>query len=174
MKTFWSWAAKILLVVALVEAWYIYDLHNKNEALIADNVNLETQLAQSEQALATVRSEIEELEKRSLEGVLKETNKAVISGWEKLLNTVEKELEKARDAIPGIIGSDPGADESPLDKNSTNENRSQDSTTESAQEPSAGKEPSADKKSSADKEPSADEATPPATESGEPIQGERT
>jgi hypothetical protein len=49
------------------------------------------------------------MKKRSLEGMLKETNKAVVSGWETLLNAVQEELNKAKDAIPSIIdGGDSG------------------------------------------------------------------
>jgi hypothetical protein len=104
MKTFWSWLVKILLVIAVVEAWFLYDFYQKNQSLISENIELETQLLISQEALTEANKRVEQLEKQSLEGVLKQTNKAVVSGWEKLMNTVEEELKKARDALPTIIG----------------------------------------------------------------------
>ncbi|MGH1486994.1 MAG: hypothetical protein ACRBCI_12320 [Cellvibrionaceae bacterium] len=113
MKTFWSLLAKILLIVVVVESWFLYDFYQKNQQLLTDNVELETKLLSSEQALAEVSTKLEQLEKRSLEGMLKETNKAVVSGWETLLNAVQEELNKAKEAIPSIIGnSDPNTSQS--------------------------------------------------------------
>jgi hypothetical protein len=98
--------AKILFVVAIVQAWFLYDFYNKNQKLISENIELETQLLTSQEALAEAQARAEQLEKQSLEGVLKQTNKAVVSGWEKLMNTVEEELQKARDAMPNILGDE--------------------------------------------------------------------
>ena len=56
----------------------------------------------SEKALAEANTKIENIEKKSLEGMLKETNKAIVSGWEALLDTVQQELDKAKQAIPSI------------------------------------------------------------------------
>lgn len=99
MKTFWSYLAKILLVVVVVESWFLYDFFHKNEQLLAENTQLEKELFESKEALLASENKMAELEKKSLEGMLKQTNKAVVSGWEKLLNTVEAELNKARESI---------------------------------------------------------------------------
>ncbi len=103
MKIFWSWLAKILLVVVIVEAWFLYDMHTKNQQLISDNVELEKQLLETQDSLTAAQAKIEELEKTSIEGMLKETNKAVVSGWETLLDAVESELKKARKSIDSTI-----------------------------------------------------------------------
>lgn len=102
MKTFWSLLAKILIIVVIVQAWFLYDYYNKNQQLIAENIQLETELLQTKESLLAAEEKAADLEKRSLEGVLKETNKAVVSGWEKLLDAVEGELNKAREAIEEI------------------------------------------------------------------------
>lgn len=99
MKTFWSLLAKVLLVVVLIQAWFLYDYYNRNQQLLAENVQIETELFQTKESLLAAEQKASELEKRSLEGMLKETNKAVVSGWEKLLDAVENELDKARDSI---------------------------------------------------------------------------
>jgi hypothetical protein len=99
VKTFWSWLAKTLLVLVLVQAWFLYDYHNKNQQLMAENIQIETELFQAKESLISFKQKAEEQENRSLEGMLKETNKVVVSGWEKLLDAVEGELDKARDSI---------------------------------------------------------------------------
>jgi len=99
MKTFWAWAAKICLVVLVCATWYIYNQHEEIKALSVQNKRLQIELKVSQELLATANAKVEELDKRSLEGVLRETNKVVISGWETLLDTVEQELEKAREII---------------------------------------------------------------------------
>jgi hypothetical protein len=110
MKAVWSMITKILFVLVLIQAWFLYELYNKNQGLIADNVKLEQELLSVNDSLITVNDsliaankKIEVLEKNSLEGVLQETNKAVVNSWESLLDTVEGELEKARKSIDSTI-----------------------------------------------------------------------
>jgi hypothetical protein len=40
MKTFWAWTAKILFVVLLIAAWYMYEQHKQYEVLRAKNTQL--------------------------------------------------------------------------------------------------------------------------------------
>ena len=110
MKTFWSTLAKILFVLVLIQAWFLYDLYQDNQILIVDNIELEQQLLTANDSLESLNAsldvankKIELLEKNSLDGVLEETNKAVINSWEALLNTVEGELKKARKSIDSTI-----------------------------------------------------------------------
>ena len=110
MKAFWSVLAKVLFVLVLVQAWFLYDFYSKSQVLIVDNVQLEQQLlvanealANVNEALATANKKVVMLEESSLDSVLKETNKAVINSWQALLNTVEGELNKARKSIDSTI-----------------------------------------------------------------------
>jgi cell shape-determining protein MreC len=110
MKAFWSVLAKILFVLVLVQTWFLYDFYSKSQVLIVNNVQLEQQLsvankalANVNEALATANKKIVTLEVSSLDSVLKETNKAVINSWQALLNTVEGELNKARESIDSTI-----------------------------------------------------------------------
>jgi hypothetical protein len=57
MKTFWSVLAKILLVVVIIEGWFIYDLHQKKQQLLIDNIELETKLLASEEALTQTQAQ---------------------------------------------------------------------------------------------------------------------
>jgi uncharacterized protein YlxW (UPF0749 family) len=99
MKTFWSWSAKILLILLLVSVWYVYEQKKEYETLQASHQQLTLELANAKKALADLYQENQVLEKKSVEGLLRETNKVVVSGWETLLNAVEDELNKAREMI---------------------------------------------------------------------------
>lgn len=103
MKRFWSVLAKVLFVVALIQGWFLYDFFNKNQMLLAENIRSEQQLLTLDELLAAANKRIEVLEKNSIDNVLKETNKAVVEGWETLLDTVEGELEKAKKSIDSTI-----------------------------------------------------------------------
>ena len=99
MKTLWSGMAKVLIVLLVIAGWFLYQQHQEKQALQVLNQQLQTELAIVRQSLAESQKKAEELEEKSIEGMLRETNKVVVSGWETLLDTVEQELNKARDAI---------------------------------------------------------------------------
>ncbi len=112
MKMFWAWSAKILFVLLLVAIWYIYTQHNVIQTLTDENTVLIDQLDETQELLELANSKNAELEKKSLEGMLSETNKAIVSGWEKLLDSVEGELDKARQLL-----QEKGIDNAPSDLN---------------------------------------------------------
>ena len=62
MKTFWSLLAKILLVIVIVEAWFLYDYYHKNQQLIAENVQLEIELLQSKEGYRVAYAQYNKLE----------------------------------------------------------------------------------------------------------------
>jgi uncharacterized protein YlxW (UPF0749 family) len=99
MKIFWSWSAKILLVLLLISVWYIYEQKKEYETLTLSHQQLTLDLENAKKSLADLHQENQALEKKSVEGLLRETNKVVVSGWETLLNAVEGELNKAREMI---------------------------------------------------------------------------
>lgn len=103
MKTFLSTLAKIFFVLLLIQGWFLYEYYNKNQVLIADNIQLEQQLLVANESLVVINEKVEKLEKNSLNSVLKETNEAVVKGWESLLNSVESELERARESVDSTI-----------------------------------------------------------------------
>jgi predicted nucleic acid-binding Zn-ribbon protein len=110
MKTFWSTLAKILFVLVLIQAWFLVEFYQNNQTVTAENIQLEQQLLAANDSLESLNTsldvankKIETLEKNSIDGILKDTNKAVINSWEALLNTVEGELKKARKSIDSTI-----------------------------------------------------------------------
>jgi hypothetical protein len=99
MKSFWTFLSKILVVLLILAGVYIYQQEKKHAALESENTTLRTTIQALEESLAMANDKNSELEKKSVEGILRETNKVVVSGWETLLNTVEQELNKARKMI---------------------------------------------------------------------------
>jgi len=101
-----SLIAKALLVVLVITGWVLYQSIEQNTALKAENTRLQAELDTAQQALLSVElqmgqlsAELEAVKKNSLKGVLRETNKVVVSGWEQLLNVVEDELNKAKETF---------------------------------------------------------------------------
>lgn len=111
MKAAWAWLAKILFVIILVGVWYIYEQDKQYEALLSSHTELDSKVVMLEQQLQKLGEENAELEKKSVEGILRETNKVVVSGWEALLEKVEKELNKAKQLMPPQSSSDPSTND---------------------------------------------------------------
>lgn len=134
MKRFWALIAKISFALLLISFWFIYDKRNQYERLLAEHEMLKEELVLANQSISQLTDKNEELEKKSVEGLLRETNKVVVSGWETLLNTVEEELNKAKKMIQqkqlldnGVFESEPESNaESTVDP--TLENRDENSS----------------------------------------------
>ena len=154
MKSFWSLSAKALLVIVLLQAWFLYDMYRQNTALTSVNDEYSQYLEDSENKIAELEKQLAETEKKTVDGILKETNKAVVQGWESLLDKVEEELEKARSSVPELfeLEQQPEPDTRPK-------------STEPDQEPLPGDEPNPDTTD----EPSEDDesTTPPVLIPGE-------
>lgn len=119
MKSFWSLAAKFLLVIVLIQAWFLYDMHRQNTVLLSANEEYSAYLEDSEAKITQLQAQLAETEKKTVDGILKETNKAVIQGWESLLNKVEEELEKAKEVLPELLEPE-AKQELPLDSQPQN------------------------------------------------------
>ena len=114
MKTFWSWSAKILFIIVVFSAFYIYQQKASYEQLVLENKQLRLELSAAQKMLSDEQSKVAALEKKTLDGMLEETNKVVVSGWETLLGSVKAELEKARQLMKQSTSSDA---ESPEERN---------------------------------------------------------
>jgi outer membrane murein-binding lipoprotein Lpp len=93
------WVLAVLVIVLCVSGWFLYQADSENKNLHAKNEQLSIELAEAKISLDALIAKNEMLEKKSVEGLLRETNKVVVSGWETLLDTVEQELDKAREMI---------------------------------------------------------------------------
>lgn len=114
MKSFWSWSAKVLFLVVIMQAWFLYDYYQKNITLLQLNKEYTEYLKDSDIRITELEEQLIATEKKTVDGMLKETNKAMVEGWENLLDKVEQELEKARKAVPELLELEP---EAPADTN---------------------------------------------------------
>lgn len=96
MNFFWSLSAKVLCVLLLVAVWFMYTQHTDYQTLVHEHQQLKNELSRTNELLVAANQQITALEKETLDGMLKETNKALLSGWDTLLDSVEGELTKAR------------------------------------------------------------------------------
>jgi hypothetical protein len=90
-------STKILSICLIVAIAYIYHQDKEHSSLVVENQQLTEQLAKANALLMKSEEKITLLEKKSIEGMLEETNKVVVSGWETLLDTVKEELTKAKE-----------------------------------------------------------------------------
>ena len=90
-------STKILSICLIAAIAYIYHQDKEYGSLVVENQQLTEQLARANTLLLESEDKIALLEKKSIEGMLEETNKVVVSGWETLLDTVKEELTKAKE-----------------------------------------------------------------------------
>jgi hypothetical protein len=100
---------KTLLIALLIVAgwWFVYDRSITNDEL----VELKRELSVSKERIVELESELlagkkqrEAMKKQSFKGILEETNKVVVDGWQQLLDTVNQELGKARNEVKDVLG----------------------------------------------------------------------
>ena len=92
-----QYSTKILSICLIAAIAYIYHQDKEHGSLVVENQQLTEQLARANTLLLESEDKIALLEKKSIEGMLEETNKVVVSGWETLLDTVKEELTKAKE-----------------------------------------------------------------------------
>ncbi|MGS2716537.1 hypothetical protein ACVBE9_00020 [Eionea flava] len=89
----------ILVIIVVIAMAYTYHQDKQYRYVLLENQRLLLELDDKSMRLQEAEKTIVALEKKSVEGILKETNKVVVSGWETLLDTVKGELDKAKERI---------------------------------------------------------------------------
>jgi len=91
----------IFIVVAVImSGWMHYDTQQKLLASQLQVQQLNAQMAQMSEQMALVHQELGRVNAESIDGIVKDANDALLSGWESLVSTVEKELKRARKPTP--------------------------------------------------------------------------
>ncbi|TQV78079.1 hypothetical protein FKG94_13440 [Exilibacterium tricleocarpae] len=88
-----------LLVAMVLSGWQLYQSHRRQAVLQQQLLTLQAELEGLRGQLGTVQQELDSLEQSSVKGAIEEANSAILSGWEALLETVEGELSRAREAL---------------------------------------------------------------------------
>jgi hypothetical protein len=92
------WAAPVLILF-MISAWFHYQTQLQIRELQQRNLAVNQQLVAVAEQLAQVSAELVKFEANSLDGMVRDANDALLSGWESLVNTVGEELKKARQPI---------------------------------------------------------------------------
>lgn len=92
---------KNLLIVLLLAAlaglgWLFYQQQLQAQQQITQ---LTQRLNQAEIDIEAVQKRVQQLDKSSINGLVKEANNAILDGWEALVNGVGEEVKRARDSI---------------------------------------------------------------------------
>lgn len=106
------WAAPVLMLF-MISAWFHYQTQLQIRELQQRNFAVNQQLVAVSERLAQVSTELVKFEANSLDGMVRDANDALLSGWESLVNTVGEELKKARQPIPKPPSQKPPVLESP-------------------------------------------------------------
>ncbi len=89
----------LILIIALAAAWQFYDMQQREQAMRLRLQALESSVNEMQQRLGTLEGQVTQLRESSVEGLVNEANTAILEGWESLVDTVENELKKAREAL---------------------------------------------------------------------------
>ncbi|MAZ86321.1 MAG: hypothetical protein CL693_01635 [Cellvibrionaceae bacterium] len=87
----------LLVVFLIISGWMHYDTQRKLLASQQQMLRLNAQLTQMSEQMALVQQELGRVNADGIDGMVKDANDALLSGWESLVNTVEKELKRARE-----------------------------------------------------------------------------
>lgn len=109
-------AWNILVVVLLIGSGYLhYQTQIQLGELKRQNLVVNKQLVVVGEQLAAVTSKLASFEEDSLDGMVRDANNVLLSGWESLVNTVGEELKKAREGAPQSSSKSPSNPPSSLD-----------------------------------------------------------
>ncbi|MBB5188428.1 F0F1-type ATP synthase membrane subunit b/b' [Zhongshania antarctica] len=112
-------AGCIVLVLLVFEVWQYLDAKAYRETMNAQLVLLSTRVDSVDERVQQARDKLEELEQSSLGGLIENANDALIQGWSAMIDTVEKELHRAKKGFDkpagnAGAGTDPQTDQSSM------------------------------------------------------------
>jgi F0F1-type ATP synthase membrane subunit b/b' len=101
-------AGFLVLVLLVFEVWQYFDAKAYRETMNAQLVMLSIRVDEVDERVQQAKQEMEKLEGASIGGLIENANDALIQGWSAMLNSVEKELQRAKKGFEKQ--GDPGAD----------------------------------------------------------------
>jgi hypothetical protein len=92
-------AAVIVAVLLAFEYWQYRDEQAYREALNTQLIHISERMNSLDQRVQLTKGEIDKLQQGSLGGLIETANDALIQGWSAMINSVEKELARAKEGI---------------------------------------------------------------------------
>lgn len=111
-------AGCIVLVLLVFEVWQYLDAKTYRETMNAQLVLLSTRVDSVDERVQLARDKLEKLEQSSIGGLIENANDALIQGWSAMIDTVEKELQRAKKGFDKPAGNTGGGTESEADPSS--------------------------------------------------------
>ena len=88
-----------VLVVIIIQLYFYQESLKREHFLQLQISGLQEQVIILGQQVEGLEESVEALNKNPLDSVVDNANKAILDGWESLLNTVDREVQKARDSL---------------------------------------------------------------------------
>lgn len=92
-------AAVIVVTLMGFEYWQYRDQQAYRQGLNTQLIDMSARLNSIEERIDIAKAEIDKIQQNSLGGLIESANDALIEGWSAMINSVEKELERAKKGI---------------------------------------------------------------------------
>jgi hypothetical protein len=92
-------AAIIVFVLLAFEYWQYRDEQAYRNALNTQLVSLSQRVDSIDERIQSAKTELDTMKQNSLGGLIESANDALIHGWSAMIDSVEKELERAKKGI---------------------------------------------------------------------------
>lgn len=106
-------AAVIVVALLVFEYWQYRDEQAYRETLNTQLIHLSERVSSIDQRVQLAKSEMDKIQQNSLGGLIETANDALIQGWSAMINSVEKELERAKQGIAAQPNGSSSADPAP-------------------------------------------------------------
>jgi len=94
----------VLVLLFVGSAGQYWQTQQALEASRLEISQLRTKVEQLKRDVDTLQAHVKQLDKTSVQGIVREANSTLIDGWSSLMSTVENELVRAREAMQAQHG----------------------------------------------------------------------
>lgn len=118
----------LLVLAAIAGGAALYWGYAQQQVLTVRVVTLEKELASVKIELASTKSKLQAMEQDSVGTMVKRANEVIVKGWDAIVDSVESELSRARDALQHLdqSSSSDGVVVGPAEGNSSSSNSIED------------------------------------------------
>ena len=118
----------LLVLAAIAGGAALYWGYAQQQVLTVRVATLEKELASVKSELASTKSKLQAMEQDSVGTMVKRANEVIVKGWDAIVDSVESELSRARDALQHLdqSSSSDGVVVGPAEGNSSSSNSIED------------------------------------------------
>ncbi|GAA5316613.1 MAG: hypothetical protein AseanaTS_18170 [Candidatus Pelagadaptatus aseana] len=102
----------VILVVAVgVLGWMLYQTQQQLASSQQQVQLLEESLTVTQNEVGRLQEQVAQLDRSSIQGLVREANDAILDGWEAMVKTVEEEVKRARETMEQSMPASPPAEQ---------------------------------------------------------------